>query len=56
MIYLVEQTAHFTWKVEADSPEEAEFKASQLDYDDAWESYAQPVDLNDVKICPEDQL
>lgn len=52
--YLVNQTAHFTWKVTADTPEEAEFKASQLDYADAWESYAEPVDMNDVKETEEE--
>ena len=41
--YLVTQTAHFTFKVEANSAEEAKKFASQLDYDDAWESCDDPV-------------
>jgi hypothetical protein len=46
--YLVTQYATFTWKVTANTPEEAEHKASQLDYADAWESYADAVDINDI--------
>lgn len=46
--YEVTQTAYFTFRVEATTPEEAEELASQLGYDDAYESYADPVDLNDI--------
>lgn len=52
--YLVHQTAYFTWKVTADTPEEAELKASQLEYADAWESYADRVDMNDIKEIEEE--
>jgi len=54
--YLVTQTAHFTFRVKASSAEEAEMLASQLDYDSAWESYAEPVDLNDIVIAEEEVL
>lgn len=52
--FLVYQTAHFIWKVKAKDIMEAEFKASQLDYADAWESYADRVDTNDIKEFTEE--
>ena len=52
--FLVHQTAYFTFKVEAENPEEAEFKASQLGYEDAWESYADHVDMNEIVECNDD--
>jgi len=51
--YLVTQTAHFTFKVKANSAEEARELASQLDYDDAWESCDDPVNSNDVVLYEE---
>jgi hypothetical protein len=52
--FLVHQTAYFTFKVKAKDKEEAELKASQLDYADAWESYADNVDMNDIIEFRED--
>ena len=54
--YLVTQTAHFTFRVKAESAEEAEMLASQLDYDSAWESYAEPVNPKDIIIAEEQVL
>jgi len=54
--YLVTQTAHFTFRVKASSAEEAEMLASQLDYDSAWESYAEPVKKEDIVIAEEEVL
>jgi hypothetical protein len=54
--YFVTQTVYFTWRVTAESPEEAENLASQLDYDSAWESYAEPVEPNNIVLVDEDLL
>ena len=54
MEFLVTQTAYFTWKVEANTPEEAVALSAQLGYDDAFESYAEDVKLNDVVEFIED--
>jgi len=52
----VTQTAYFTWRVEAETPEEAEALAADLGYDDAYYSGAEPVDLNDIVEVAEEDL
>ena len=52
--YLVHQTAYFAFKVQANSPEEADMKSRQLDYNDAWESYADSP--SQIIECDEDGL
>ena len=54
MEFLVTQTAYFTWKVEADTPEDAQALASQLGYEDAFESYADAVDPTNILEYVED--
>jgi len=48
MEFLVTQTAYFTWKVEANTPEDAQAIAAQLGYEDAFESYADAVNPADI--------
>jgi hypothetical protein len=52
--YEVTQTVHFTFRVEADSPEQAEELSLQLGYDDAYESYAESIGEENVWEVSED--